>query len=130
MPLTFYPHIDEAFGRGTLQERMDALLDAAQRYKAIILDDKQSKTNNIEGKLTVPKDLVAAYNWEEIAHVLREIRELPESNKTDKLKKSELLTRLAEIYEVLRAAKLSKLEAVRLALMSEASQLRGGSQVA
>ncbi len=38
-----------------------------------------------------------------------------------------LLTKHADVYEVLRGAKMSKLEAVRLALISEAAQLKGGT---
>lgn len=134
MALIFYPNIDDHLTKGSLIERMDILMDAAYTYKSVVLDDKHAKPVNSSEtdkvKLSVPRDLIAAFNWEEIARVLREIRELPEGSKADKLKKSELLAKLAEIYEVLRTAKLSKLEAVRLALMSEANQLRGGTQVA
>src|SRR5579872_4747777 len=127
MPLTFYPQSDDA-QRGTIEERIELLMDAAERYKAVILDT--TKTESFE-RPTVPREITVAYNWEEIAHALREIREMSEGNKESKLKKAGLLTRLAEIYEVLRAAKMSKLEAVRLALISEAKQLGGGeSQVA
>lgn len=131
MSLVFYPHSDEV-QKGTLEERIDVLMDAAERYKAIILDISPSETpdkttNSANHKRSIPKDQQAAYNWEEIARVLREIRELPEIDKPDKLRKSSLLSKLAEVYEVLRAAKMSKLEAVRLALVSEANQLRGSS---
>jgi hypothetical protein len=133
MSLTFYPHSDDA-KKGTLLERIEVLAEAAQRYKAVILDEKSKKeTKDADGvnRRIVPRDLIAAFNWEEIAALLREIRELPEISRQDKLRKSELLTKLAEVYEVLRAAKMSKLEAVRLGLISEATQLRGGaSQVA
>jgi hypothetical protein len=133
MALTFYPSLDDALGRGSIAERIDLLMDGAERYKAVILEEKppQSLSDEQGGRVMAPRDMVAAYNWEEIAYALREIRELPEVNKTDKLKKGELLAKLAEVYEVLRGAKLSKLEAVRLALINEANQLRGsGSQVA
>lgn len=132
MALTFYPHTDDA-QKGSLEERIELLTEAAERFKAIILDIGL-KVEVQEGKRAVPRDLNAAYNWEEIARILREIRELPELNKADKLKKGTLLTKLAEVYEVLRGAKMSKLEAVRLALIGEANQLLGGgsgaSQVA
>lgn len=131
MPLVFYPHTDDA-QKGTLEERIEILTEAAERYKAIILDVNLQKVDSTDvAKRLIPREQAAAYNWEEIARVLRAIRELPESTKGDKLKKATLLTKLAEAYEVLRAAKMSKLEAVRLALISEATQLRGGaSQVA
>jgi hypothetical protein len=131
MALTFYPHSDDA-QKGTLDERVDVLMDAAQRYKAVILDlyNKENPEDILKKRQTVPRDMVAAFNWEEIARVLREVREMAEIAKSDKVKKSELLAELAEVYEVLRAAKMPKLEAVRLALISEANQLRGGSQVA
>ena len=82
-------------------------------------------------KVSVPRELEISFNWEEIADVLAHVRNMPEAAKGDKLKKSDLLNKLAEVYEVLRAAKMSKLEAVRLALMSEAKQLSdSGSQTA
>lgn len=132
MPLTFYPHPDEA-QKGTIEERIDVLMDAALRYKAVVLDtntlspsESHGKSEN-NGKRSTPREQIAAFNWEEIARVLREIRELPEADKQSKVKKGELLSNLAEVYEVLRSAKMSKLEAVRLALISEANQLRGSS---
>jgi len=126
LALLFYPHVDDT-QRGSLTERIELLMEAAERFKAVILDIKPNTSEAAMNKRLAPRDYVAAYNWEEIAFTLREIRELPEGNKADKLKKAELLTKLAEVYEVLRAAKMSKLEAVRLALMSEANQLRNSS---
>ena len=125
MPLIFMPHPEDT-AKGELKDRVDVLMDAAELYKTEILDAEKDKEVS-EPKLMVPRDLKVAFNWEEIARVLREIRELPEGNSSDKQRKSELLTKLAEIYEVLRAAKMSKLEAVRLALVSEATHLRSGS---
>src|SRR5262245_15425508 len=130
MALTFYPHTEDA-QKGTLLERIEILTEAAERYKAVVLDESAKAVPRDPNKRMVPRDMTAAYNWEEITQVLREIRDLPEVNKQDKTKKGDLLAKLAEVYEVLRAAKMSKLEAVRLALISEANQLRGGaSQVA
>lgn len=126
MPLVFYPHPDDA-DKGTLQERIDVLMESAEKYKAVILDSAKTVESSSETKRLTPRELKAAYNWEEIARVLREIRELPEGSKTDKAMKAQLLAKLAEIYEVLRGAKMSKLEAVRLALISEANHLRGSS---
>lgn len=126
MPLVFYPHPDDA-EKGTLEERIEVLRDAAERFKAIALETTTAKVESSETKRLVPRELKAAYNWDEIARVLREIRDLPEGNKPDKAKKAELLTKLGEIYEILRGAKMSKLEAVRLALLSEANHLRGSS---
>ncbi len=131
MALTFYPHTEDA-QKGSLDEKIEILMEAAERYKAVVLDESTRVASSDPNKRMVPRDMVAAFNWEEITRVLREIRELPESDKLDKTKKGELLTKLAEVYEVLRAAKMSKLEAVRLALINESNQLRGGgtSQVA
>lgn len=126
MPMTFYPYLDDA-QKGTLLERIDVLMDAAERYKAIVLDEASKTVKADANKRMSPRELSHAYNWEEIALVLRKIRELPEGTKIDKSRKGELLAKLAEVYEVLRAAKMSKLEAVRLALIGEANQLRGGS---
>lgn len=124
MPLMFYPHNDDAQS-GTLDEQMDLLMEAAERYRVAI--QEVSAKEIAPGKRMAPKDLQASYNWEEIASVLRSIRELPEGNKNERLRKAGLLTRLAEIYEVLRSAKMSKLEAVRLALIGEANHLQSGS---
>lgn len=130
MALTFYPNIDDA-QKGSLQERLETLMEAAERYKAIILDTAHKTETPEVKKIMFPREMTTAFNWEEISGLLRDMRELPESTKNDKLKKAEFLTKLAEIYEVLRAAKMSKLEAVRLALISEATQLKSGaSQVA
>jgi len=130
MTITFYPHIDDA-NLGTLTERIEVLAEAAERYKAAVLDSvAKSPALGAAHEVkpaSAPKDIPHAYNWEELAIVLREIREQPEGTKEDRAKKADYLTKLAEIYEVLRAAKMSKLEAVRLALANEASQLRGGS---
>lgn len=132
MALTFYPHSDDA-QKGSFEDRIDLLMEAADTYKAIVLDAAAKGEHPVEiedpnnQKRMVPRDQTSAYNWEEIAIILREIRELPEATKQDKMKKGDLLAKLAEVYEVLRAAKMSKLEAVRHALINEANQLRGGS---
>ncbi len=127
MALTFYPHPDDA-QKGSIEDRIEVLMDAAERFKAVVLEDKN--VGGDESKRLLPRDQVISYNWEEISRVLRQVRELSEGTPADKAKKAGLLNRLAEIYEVLRAAKMSKLEAVRLALISEANQLRGGPNVA
>jgi hypothetical protein len=126
MALTFYPHSDDV-QKGSLNERIEVLMEAAERYKAIILDSTVLPDTSGEIKRMVPRELKAVYNWEEISRVLREIRELSETDKNEKIKKGNLLARLSEVYEVLRAAKMSKLEAVRLALISEATQLGGST---
>lgn len=127
MSLTFYPHSDDIIQKSSLIERIEILMEAAERYKAVVLDVAATPAEVDATKRMVPRDQKAAYNWEEIARVLREIRELPEIDKIDKNRKGDLLNKLAEVYEVLRAAKMSKLEAVRLALINEANQLRGGA---
>lgn len=144
MPVTFYPHEDD-LENSSIQEKIEALMEAAERYKAIILDAGGKAAGAAAPapvpaapgaappaakKRATPKDITAAFNWEEIAKLLRQIRELPEVNQASKLSKADQLVKLAEIYEVLRAAKMPKLEAVRLALMNEANQLRGSTQVA
>lgn len=122
MPMIFYPHLEDS-RQGSLEARIESLLEGAARYKAVVLDES-AKGAADPNKRMIPRDQVAAYNWEEISHVLRSIRELTETNKVEKVKKGELLAKLAEVYEVLRGAKMSKLEAVRLALVNEANQLR------
>ena len=149
MPVTFYPHEDD-LDNSSVQDKIEALMEAAERYKSVILDASAAKaaaasaaaapaaapasapaaTAAVPKKRSTPKDITAAFNWEEIAKLLRQIRELPEVNQASKLSKADNLVKLAEIYEVLRAAKMPKLEAVRLALMNEANQLRGSTQVA
>jgi hypothetical protein len=130
MSLVFYPHSDD-MQAGSLHERLEILAEAAERYKAFVLDALSSAEPTMKKKTVLPKDQKAAYNWEEIARILREIRELSEMEKRDKERKAACLRKLAEIYETLRSAKMPKLEAVRLALISEANQLAGqSSQVA
>lgn len=134
MPIIFYPHEDE-LSTSTLEQKLEVLLDSAQRYKAIVLESGKAveNTSSVGQRLTSPKDLLNAYNWEEISRLLHQIRNLPENNPSAKQDKSAKFKKLAEIYEVLRAAKMPKLEAVRIALMNESNQLgsnSGGSQVA
>jgi len=135
MALLFYPHEDD-LDKGSMEEKLDLLRDAAERYKAVILDlasktaqaeAAQGKSENEHKKRMVPRELVAAFNWDAVAKVLREIREMPETTGPGKAMKAQRLTKLAEIYELLRAAKMPKLEAVRLALINEANQIHGGS---
>lgn len=121
MTLIFYPNSDD-MQKGSLEEKIELLMESADRYKAVVLDVGTTDTRTV-----LPRELSAAYNWEEIAKVLKEIRECPEINKLDKMKKSDHLAKLAEVYEVLRAAKMSKLEAVRLALINEANQLKNSA---
>jgi hypothetical protein len=130
MSLIFYPHEDDLDTSG-IADRIEVLMEAAERFKAIVLD-AATKPAEQNSKRLSPRDLTASYNWEEISRLLREIRDLPESTSTTKLTKSDHLIKLAEIYEVLRAAKMPKLEAVRLALTNESNELKagGGSQVA
>lgn len=124
MPLIFYPHEDD-LDSSSLQERLDILMDAAERYKAIMLDLAAKAGPGMDSlKRNIPKDIAHSYNWEEISKILREIREMPESSSNQKTIKAEKLTKLADIYEVLRGAKMPKLEAVRLALINEANQLK------
>lgn len=127
MPLTFYPHPDDT-QKGTVEQRVEVLMDAAERYRTVMLD-MSAKPDVVAKKISLPKDQTAALHWDEIASVLRQIRELPEGNTAERARKATLLVKLSEIYEVLRAAKMPKLEAVRLALISEANHLGGGTKV-
>lgn len=131
MTVMFYPQEDELTS-STVDQKLEVLLESAQRYKALVLDVGSKVTESTgEKKRISPRDITHAYNWEEIAKLLHQIRNQPEGNPASKLAKSAKLKKLAEIYEVLRAAKMPKLEAVRLALMNESNQLAsGGSQVA
>ena len=127
MPVTFYPHADDT-ELGTITERLEVLMEAAERYKTVVLDPTKTVANfdpSDPKKRIIPREMTVAYNWQEIAKLLREIREMSEVNQSSKMKKADCLVRLGEIYEVLRAAKMPKLEAVRIALMNEAKQLRG-----
>lgn len=132
MAVIFYPY-DDDISNGSLDQKLEVLIDAAQRYKAAILDAASKAVDVAPGekKRTTPRDIIHSFNWEEMAKLLREIREFPEGNTPAKINKANKLKKLAEIYEVLRGAKMAKLEAVRIALMNEANQLNsGGSQVA
>lgn len=128
MPITFYPH-EEDISVGTIKEKLEILLTAAERYKAAILDAaaKTSEPTTDAKARMAPKEISHAFQWQEIALVLRQIRELPENNQANRTTKIEHLTKLAEVYEMLRAAKMPKLEAVRLALINEANHLRSTS---
>ena len=133
MAMVFYPNTEDTL-KGSFEERIELLMEAAERYKAAVLDvsgkvDVPLTPPPANGtvKRAVPRDLAHAYNWEAIAVLLREVRDLPEGNKVDKDHKGALLSKLAEVYEVLRGAKMSKLEAVRLALINESNQLGGGA---
>jgi hypothetical protein len=132
MPMIFYPHQDE-LESSTLEQKLEVLMESAERYKAIVLDI--TKAGSVPAapdakKRMTPREIGHVYNWEDLAKLLRNIRDLPETSPSAKVSKADKLTKLAGIYEVLRGAKMSKLEAVRLALVNEASQLRGTSQVA
>jgi hypothetical protein len=119
MSLMFYPQLDDIEGEGALEQRIETLMEAAERYKAMMMDASRA-----EIKATMPRELTGAFNWEEIARVLRQARDLSEASKPEKTRKANVLTKLSEVYEVLRAAKMPKLEAVRIALMSEVGHLR------
>lgn len=129
MSTVFYPH-PEDLQTGSVMDRLDVLLESAQRYKTAVLD---SAAKNAEGGFgetkirSTPREIDHAYNWDEIAKLLRELRDMPESSPIAKTEKSLRLKKLAEIYEVLRAARMPKLEAVRLALMNEVAHLNGSS---
>ncbi|OGT69531.1 MAG: hypothetical protein A3J38_06500 [Gammaproteobacteria bacterium RIFCSPHIGHO2_12_FULL_45_9] len=129
MPIIFYPQEEDVNQKSTIDERLEMLAEAAQRYKAVIMDlAAKAEANPTEKKKGfIPSEMAAAYNWDAIARLLREIREMPENVATNKSAKADKLAKLAEIYEVLRAAKMPKLEAVRLALINEANQVRGGA---
>jgi len=124
----FYPHDDDVEG-SELKARLEILFEAAERYRAAILDVSSAinlSESTGEKRRMTPREMKVAYNWQEVAKALREIRELAESSPETKKTKAQHLARLAEIYEVLRAAKMPKLEAVRMALTNEANQLGGG----
>lgn len=129
MPISFYPYEDDIKKglNASLDEKIEILLEAAERFKAYVLDPANASKG---GHHEMPAGIKASYNWDGLASVLREVREMQEGNPNDKRIKAERLLKLAEVYEVLRAAKMQKLEAVRLALVNEANQLRGGSTLA
>jgi hypothetical protein len=126
MSITFYPKSGD-LQTTDLKEKLGLLLGAAEQYKAAILQIAKPADPLDPAKRHVPRDMMYAYNWDELAKLLRELRELPENNQSNRLSKSENLMKLAEVYEVLRGAKMPKLEAVRLALVNEANQLRSTS---
>lgn len=130
MAIMFYPH-DEDMGSAAIPAKLELLLTGAERYKSIILETTAKPVEpGHEAKRMAPRELMHAYNWQELAKLLRELRELPEQNPANRLTKAGYLNKLAEVYEVLRGAKMPKLEAVRLALMNEANQLKSSSTAA
>ncbi len=129
MAINFFPH-EEDLTNGTLQERLDVLFEAAERYKTVVLDVPLAKSEEAAAapkKIVLPRDIAIAFNWQGLSAIMREIRELPETSSPNKIKKADSLARLADVYEVLRGAKMAKLEAVRLALVNEANQLRASA---
>lgn len=124
--LIFYPKHGELISSST-KDKLDALLSAAEQYKALVLDPQKKEINADPAKRQTPREMSYSYNWDELAKLLREIRDFPENSSPNRLSKAENLVKLAEIYEVLRGAKMAKLEAVRLALVNEANQLRSTS---
>ncbi len=126
MPINFYPYEEDLRKEVNMpiEEKIEILLESAQRYKAIILDVSQT-TMATSKQGAVPSDLKVSYNWDGLAQVLREVRQMNEATPNDKRVKGEHLMKLAEVYEVLRAAKMQKLEAVRVALVNEATHLKG-----
>ncbi len=126
MAITFYPHDDDVSSSHT-PEKIEILQEAAQRYKAHVLDVVPNSSEIENKKRSTPRDIVVAYNWDELAKLLRTIREMPEITQANKLQKADYLTKIAEIYESLRGAKMPKLEAVRLALINEVKQLRSSA---
>ncbi len=129
MPIIFYP--PDRLELNSIQQRLEMLMEAAENFKASVLDLKKVTAPEEQAvpvkKRMTPRDIQYAFNWEELAKLLREIRDLAEGTTLNKQTKSDYLTKLAEIYEVLRGAKMAKLEAVRLALINEANQLQSGS---
>src|SRR5690349_7107998 len=113
MALTFYPHEGD-LEFITPSEKLEILADAAERYRSVVLEisDKAPKEESNSKKRMIPREMKYAFNWDELAKLLREIRDLPENNQPNRLTKAERLSKLAEIYETLRAAKMPKLEAV------------------
>jgi hypothetical protein len=127
MPVAFYPHDDDV-QLGSIAERLEILLEGAERFKTSVSElNAKPKDKEESERLLIPREIKFAYNWQEIARILKEIRELPEGNAAMKASKADRLMRLSEVYEVLRSAKMPKLEAVRIALVNEANSLRGGS---
>ncbi len=130
--MMFYPHEGD-LEYVSMSEKLEVMLDAAERYKSVILEiaaKPQEEEQGGQKKRIVPRELKYAFNWDELAKLLREIRDLPESNQPTRLTKAERLAKLAEVYEVLRGAKMAKLEAVRLALVNEANQIRSSGSSA
>jgi len=121
MALVFYPKSGD-LDNLSMKDKLETLLSAAEQFKAHVLDTLK-KGESTEPKNT-PRDLLYAFNWDDLAKMLREIRDYPENNINNRTLKAENLLKLAEVYEVLRGAKMAKLEAVRLALVNEANQLR------
>lgn len=128
MPISFYPH-EEDVAVGSIKDRLEILMEGAERYKAFVLDAGSAVVFSTEpGKRNVPKEIKVAFNWQEISRIMSEIRAMPEGNLASRGTKGDCMLRLAEIYEVLRGAKMPKLENLRAALMLEAQQLRASGK--
>lgn len=129
MALVFYPHEDD-LATSTLPEKLEALMESAQRYKAAMLDMKTKKmaTGAIDlGKRSIPKDLEISFNWGELAIVFNKTCHLTEVTAVNKAAKVEALTKLKEIYEALHSAGLLKLEIVISKIKTDIIQLSGNT---
>ncbi len=124
MSVIFYPHQDE-LASSTMEQKLEVLMESAERYKAVVLEMTKAPelTESSEKKRMTPREITHAFNWEELAKLLRQIRELPDSTAATKLVKAQRIKKLADVYEVLRGAKMPKLETIRLSLMNELKQL-------
>ena len=131
MSVKFHPSLEDAAGSHnlnySLEDRIELLASAAEKYKAEVMD-MPARPVLEDDREFAPKDIPVAFNWGEMASMLVDVRDLPEGDEEARHHKSHMLKKLAEIYEVLRAARMSKLEAVRLALITEANQLKGDAK--
>jgi len=126
MSVTFYPHEDD-LDVSSVQEKLEVLLDAAERYKSAVLDEGAKilgEEEPAEKSKKTPRDIKHAFQWQEIASLLKDVRKMSESTPESRKSKIDRLNKLIEIYEVLRGAKMPKLEGVRLALVNEVKQLQ------
>jgi hypothetical protein len=121
MSILFYPQ-DDLIESASLDEKLEVLKEAAEQYKAAVLGSTESAALT---KCSTPREIKMAFNWQDIAKLLREVREMTEANSDTKAIKEKALTKLADIYEVLRGAKMPKLETVRVMLIEEVKLLHG-----
>ena len=75
MTMIFYPH-DDDLESSSMEQRLEIMLTGAERYKAAVLDVTTDSALDAKKPMT-PREVKNAYNWQELAKLLRQISKAP-----------------------------------------------------